>query len=136
MKQVQTVSPQHVHQVWDSVKHFFEAAIGDSTDYYTIDQLRNALAKGEQDLLVFTDNNELIGALTVHVHNEPNHRVAHLTIIGGKGVVESEIITQVEAWAKLQGATKIRAWAKEPQARLYRQRMNLNTTMLVVEKTI
>lgn len=136
MKQLQTVAPQHVHQLWDTVKHFFEAAIGDSTDYYTIDQLRTALARGEQALLVLVEDDVLIGALTVHVYNEPNHRVAHVTVIGGKGVVEGELIAQLEAWSKSQGATKIRAWAKEAQARLYRQRMNMNTTMLVVEKTI
>jgi hypothetical protein len=51
-------------------------------------------------------------------------------------VFDSDTISQYELWAKQQGCTKIRAWAKDSQARLYRMKLGLQKTMNVVEKDI
>jgi hypothetical protein len=134
--QVQPVAPEHVYQVWPLVEAFFKAAekygVGDCTS----DQLKLQLVSGSHTLLVATENGQVKGAAAMSIVNTPNHRVANISSAGGKGIADKAVLAQVEAWAKLQGATKIRAWAKDAQARLYRQKMGLNTATHVVEKLI
>jgi len=57
-------------------------------------------------------------------------------LLGGNGIVNNETFSQVEAWARLQGATKVNAWAQEAQARLYKLKANFNTVRMVVEKDL
>lgn len=134
--QVQPVAPEFVHQVWPSVEGFFKAAekfgVGDST----VDQLKLQIVSGAQTLLVASDNGKIMGAASMVMINTPNHRIAMISSAGGRGIADKDVLAQVVTWAKLQGATKIRAWAKDAQARLYRQKMGLNTATHVVEKLI
>ena len=134
--QVQVVAPNLVYQIWGQVEPFFKASELVSTDDCTTDQLKLQLVSGAQTLLVAVKDNEIKGAASLTVSSLPNHRVAQITAMGGRGIVGEEAFNQVVAWAKSQGATKIRAWAREPQARLYRLKVGLNTTTHVVEKLI
>lgn len=134
---VQIVATSYIHQIWDKVEPYFDAAELEGTGDCTTCQLKLQLVSGSVSLLVAVDNEGTIkGAAALSVQNQPNHRVAVITAMGGKGIVDSEVFEQVVVWAKSQGATKIRAWAKDAQARLYRQKAGLITTMNVVEKLI
>ena len=134
---VQIVATSYIHQIWDKVEPYFDAAELEGTGDCTTYQLKLQLVSGSVSLLVAVDNEGTIqGAAALSVQNQPNHRVAVITAMGGKGIVDSEVFEQVVVWAKSQGATKIRAWAKDAQARLYRQKAGLITTMNVVEKLI
>jgi hypothetical protein len=62
--------------------------------------------------------------------------VAHITSIGGKAMIDKDTVSQCEDWARLQGATKIRAFAKDSQARLFKLKMGLEPVTHVVEKTL
>lgn len=138
MISIQTVSPNHVHQLWDTVGPFIKSAVDvalGSADC-TVDQLKMQLVTGSQTLLVALENEIVIGAATIQVSSLPNHRVATLTTTGGRGVTNPEVMEQVVAWAKSQGATKIRAFASGARIRLYRQQLGLNATETVVEKLI
>lgn len=134
--QVQTVAPEFIYQVWDVVGPFFEAAEKEGTGDCTADQLKLQLVSGLNTLLVATEDGVIKGAAAMSMVNVPNHRVANITAAGGKGITNAEVMEQVVTWAKAQGATKIRAWANEPRARLYRQKLGLNTAAYVVEKLI
>lgn len=134
--QVQTVAPEYVYQVWDVVGPFFEAAAKEGVGDCTAEQLKLQLVSGANTLLVATEDGIIKGAAAMSVTSLPNHRVATIASIGGKGIVDKDTFNQVVIWAKAQGATKIRAWAKETQARLYRQKVGLNTATYVVEKLI
>jgi hypothetical protein len=133
---VQVVAPELIHQIWDKIEGFLDASTLAGTGDCTTCQLKLQLVSGSQTLLVATKDNEIYGAAAMSVQNQPNHRVAVITALGGKGVVDEEVFNQVVAWAKSQGATKLRAWAADAQARLYRQKAGLTTTMHVVEKLI
>ena len=74
--------------------------------------------------------------MTVEFINSANARTMFITALGGHGIVNKETFDQVEVWAKSQGATKIRAFAKDVQARLYKIKVELNTVTHVVEKNI
>ena len=128
--QVQVVSPEFIYQVWPTVETYFKRSEMFGVGDCTAEQLKLQLVSGALTLLVAVDSEVIKGACAMQMINLPNHRVAMITALGGK------TFEHVVSWAKHQGATKIRAWAKDAQARLYRQKVGLNTTTHVVEKLI
>ena len=136
MKQLKIIPPDYICQLWDQIEHYFKSAPGAGTDDYTVEQIKFLLVQGKQTLFVIMDGEKLIGAFSVEFSNYPNNKVMHIAAIGGKSVIEDETVKQLEDWARSQGATKIRAFAQEAQARLYRMKMGLNMVTHVVEKTI
>jgi len=138
MISIQSVSPVHVHQMWEVVGHFIESAVDVALGNIdcSADQLKMQLVSGSQTLLVAVENEQIIGAATIQVSSLPNHRVATMTTVGGRCIVDEESFNQVVAWAKSQGATKIRAYASGARIRLYRQKVGLMATETVVEKLI
>jgi len=137
MNTVKVVSPNFIFDVWKDVESFLNASINVSGGDFTLDQLKFSLGKGEQTLLVSVNEQNIInGAMTVEFTNRPNHRVMFITALGGNGIVNDETFSQVESWAKSQGATKASAWAQEAQARLYKIKSNFNTVRYVVEKDL
>ena len=136
MKQIQLVSPDFVCTVWDKIKPFFDASFKYSNDDYNVDQTKMLLVNGVQKLLIAVDDEKIIGASAVEFINYPNQRVLHIVSMGGRALIEPDMIKQFEDWAKSQGATKIRAFAQDAQARLYKMKMGLDTVTHVVEKTL
>jgi hypothetical protein len=137
MNTVKVVAPNFIFDVWKDVESFLNASINVSGGDFTLDQLKFSLGKGEQTLLVSVNKQNVInGAMTVEFTNRPNDRVMFITALGGNGIVNDETFSQVETWAKSQGATKASAWAQEAQARLYKIKSNFNTVRYVVEKDL
>lgn len=137
MNTVQIVVSNNIYSVWEDVKEYLNASINVSTHDCTIEQLKMLLVRGEQTLLVsINEKGVLNGAMTVEFINRPNSRIMFITALGGHGIVNDETFSQVESWAKMQGATKASAWAQEAQARLYKIKSNFNTVRYVVEKDL
>jgi len=137
MNTVQIVAPNNVYHVWEDIKEYLNASINVSGGDFTLDQLKLLLVRGEQSLLVSVDEKgALNGAMTVEFINNANARTMFITALGGSGIVNDETFSQVETWAKMQGATKASAWAQEAQARLYKLKANFNTVRMVVEKDL
>ena len=137
MNTVQIVAPNNIYSVWEDVKEYLNASINVSGGDFTLDQLKLTLARGEQTLLVSVDEKGILnGAMTVEFSNRPNNRVMFITALGGNGIVNKDTFDQVESWARMQGATKVNAWAQEAQARLYKVKSNFNTVRYVVEKDL
>ena len=137
MNTVQIVAPNNVYHVWEDIKEYLNASINVSGGDFTLDQLKLLLVRGEQSLLVSVNKeNKINGAMTVEFINNANARTMFITALGGNGIVNDETFSQVETWAKMQGATKASAWAQEAQARLYKLKANFNTVRMVVEKDL
>ena len=137
MNTVQIVAPNNIYNVWEGVKEYLNASIIVSTHDCTIEQLKLLLSRGEQTLLVSVNEKSVLnGAMTVEFINRPNNRIMFITALGGHGIVNYKTFSQVESWAKMQGATKASAWAQEAQARLYKIKSNFNTVRYVVEKDL
>jgi hypothetical protein len=137
MNTVQIVAPNNVYHVWEDIKEYLNASINVSGGDFTLDQLKLLLVRGEQSLLVsVNENNKINGVMTVEFINNANARTMFITALGGNGIVNDETFSQVETWAKMQGATKASAWAQEAQARLYKLKANFNTVRMVVEKDL
>jgi hypothetical protein len=137
MKSVQIVAPEYIHTIWDVVEPMLKTAFinFDNADY-DVEHIKVLIIEQLQHLFVVVEDKKIIGAFTVEVINYPNHRVAHTTCMGGKGVFDKDTVKQYEDWARLQGATKIRAFAKDSQARLFKLKMGLEPVTHVVEKTL
>jgi hypothetical protein len=137
MNTVQIVAPNNIYGIWGDVENYLDASINVSTGDCTLEQLKLLLVRGEQTLLVATnENGKLTGAMAVEFINYPNSRVMFITTLGGNGIVNEQTFSQVENWARMQGATKVCAWAQEAQARLYKIKANFNTVRMVVEKDL
>jgi hypothetical protein len=137
MNTVKVVAPNFIYDVWKDVESYLNASINVSGGDFTLDQLKFSLGRGEHTLLVSVNEQNVInGAMTVEFTNRPNDRVMFITALGGSGIVNDETFSQVESWAKSQGATKASAIAQEAQARLYKIKANFNTVRMVVEKDL
>jgi|TARA_R100001530_G_scaffold102711_1_gene71472 hypothetical protein len=137
MNRVQVVGPDQIHRLWSEVEDWLDKSLQTGSGECTIEQLKALLVRGAQVLLVATcEDDKLTGAMAVEFCNYPNERVMFINALGGKGVVNEQTFSQVEDWAKLQGATKVIAWAKESQAKLYKQRTGFINERYVVEKKI
>jgi hypothetical protein len=136
MKQLQLVDAIHIYKIWDVVKDFFKDSDRSELDETTIENYKLNLVNRIHNLLVVVENDKIIGAFIMYIVNAPTHRVLNIAVAGGKGIVVKEVTDQIEQYARSQGATKIKAQAKDAQARLYRMVMGLEKTTNVVEKLI
>ena len=137
MNTVKVVGPEQIHRLWSEVENWLKTSIQLDNNECTIEQLKGLLARGAQILLVSScEDSELTGAMAVEFCNYPNERVMFITALGGKGIVNKQTFSQVEEWARMQGATKVIAWAKETQVKLYIQRAGFENKRHVVEKKI
>ncbi len=136
MINVQVVAPNYVYQIWDRIQPYFLAAEVYGVGDCTTEQLKLQLVSGAQTLLVAVSEEGITGAAAIAVTSLPNHRVAVINAAGGAGITNPEVLQQVETWAKAQGATKLRVWAKDAQARLYKQKLGLEPVSNVMEKLL
>ena len=117
---VQPVQTTKFHQTWPLVKDFLAEALKWSNGDYTEDQAKALLAQGSWLLLVAVDEeNKIHGAASVEFINFPNDRVAFITAVGGKALINEDVYKQLCAVLKGFGATKIQCAARESAARLY-----------------
>jgi hypothetical protein len=137
MKQLQIVAPGHILSIWEEVWPMLNAAfISYEHNDYDIEQLKVLLIKEFQILIVVTEDNKIIGAFTVGISNQPNHKIAFTTHMGGKGLFDENTVKQYEDWCKGIGITKIRAYAQDSQARLFKIKLGLEKVTNVVEKDL
>ena len=137
MKLVQIVAPEYIHTIWDVVEPMLKTAfINFPNADYDVEHIKVLIIEQFQYLFVVVEENKIIGCFTVEIINYPNHKVAHTTCMGGKGIFDIDTINQYEEWCKSQGITKIRAYAQDSQARLFKMKLGLEKVTNVVEKTL
>lgn len=121
---IQHVPIEFVNQVWPKVVTYIDAAVVQQAGEadFTLDQVRTFVTTGTWLLAVVVDeDNAIKGAMTINFFNRPNDRVAFITYIGGKHIVEKESFDQLAALCKSFGATKIEGAVNEAVARLWRR---------------
>jgi hypothetical protein len=123
--QVHYVDPKYVHQVWASVEPWLAPVFEKSTlsKYYSIENLKDYIIRGEQVLLVGLKNDVIQGAVTIQWGNYPIARVAYITAFGayaGEEVAQYEIFI---GWLKAMGATRVECSARPSVARLLKNKM-------------
>lgn len=135
---VQPVSTQNVNQALPLVEAFLKSAeekVGVAE--YSVEHIKVYLTAGQWLLLVAADEKDgsLHGAATVNFINYPNDRVAYITSLGGKSIVNPEVFAQLVNVLKGYGATKVQCAAQESAARLY-ERVGFETKYSILEISI
>lgn len=133
---VRPVPTPSFHQTWPLVKDFLAEALKWSNGDYTEDQAKALLANGSWLLLVAVDKeNNVHGAASVDFINMPNDRVAFITAVGGKTLVNEDVYKQLCNVLQGFGATKIQCAARESAARLY-AKVGFEQKHIILEVTL
>jgi len=122
---VRPVDTNYIQQVWPIVEGFIQEALDkggefpDWADSYNAHHVQMFLTSGQWTLFVAVDEeNKIHGAMTISYINYPLHRVAFVTTTGGKFIANPDLLEQLKALVKINGATKIQAYCRESMVRL------------------
>jgi len=133
---VQHVDPTYIHQIWHSVEPFLTPVFEKSeiTKCYTIANLKDYIIRGEQTLLVASNEEGIIkGVATIQWLNYPQARIAYITAIGGKKLITKENHQELVNWVRAMGGTKIQGYARESVARLWKQKIGYTPAHITME---
>jgi len=126
------IRPNELPQVWPIAAPMLQKAIDLDPDLTTIDQVEYSVRTGKTVLLVWEDPEEgITGAVTVDIVDYPLERVAHVNLMGGKGVVRDYVFDDAKQWMRLQGATTAQCWAKGTLVQMY-EKMGMENTHQVM----
>lgn len=134
MKSIYIVPPQYIHHAWQKAGKFIEAGMEHAKGECTADQLKVWLIEGSHQLMLFLEDDEVVGAVEFSWQNMPNDRVFYINSIGGK--TTKEHTEQMFNWAKAAGATTVRGCARESVARLWRMKYGFESIYIMVEKRL
>ena len=122
---VQHVDPNYIHQVWGQVEPLLSPVFKKSNvnKYYSIDNLKEYLIRGEHTLLVGSNSEGLIlGCVTIQWLNYPYARVAYVSAFGGNFGNSVEHHEGFISWLRVMGATRIECSVRPSVARLLQRK--------------
>jgi hypothetical protein len=126
------IPPHQLPQVWAKAAPLLQKAIDLEPDLITIEQVEYSVRTGRTFLLVWEEPGEgITGAVTVEFIDYPRERVAHVNLMGGKGVVRDYVFDEAKDWMKSFGATKAQCWAKGSLVQMY-EKMGMTNTHQVM----
>ena len=133
---VQPVPLNYVNQTWPLVEKYIASALEEGEigePMYNIHHIRGYLTSGAWLLLVAVDeNNDIHGAATVSFINNPLHRVAFITAIGGKLIANKNTFEQLKIIVRQNGASIIQGYGRPSIIRLWK-RYNFEPRNTLVE---
>jgi hypothetical protein len=126
------VHSNHLPQVWPLAAPLLQKAIDLEPEALTIEQVEYQVRTGQIFLLVWEEPNEgITGAVTVEFIDYPRERIAHVNLMGGKGIVRDYVFEEAKNWMRTFGATKAQCWAKGTLVKMY-EKMGLESTHQVM----
>jgi len=129
------ISPRELPQVWPVVAPMLQKAIDLDPDLNTIQQVEQAVRTGHTYLLIWDEPGEgITGAVTVDIIDYPRERVAHVNLMGGRGIVRHHVFDEAKNWMRLMGATTTQCWAKGTLVQMYEKMGLTNTHQVMREK--
>lgn len=128
------IPPEQMAQRWSTIEPFLGDALTKAVADENIDQAKVYLSSGQWLLLGGFEGENLLGAVAVQFSNRTNDRVAFVTAIGGKNIINADSIEEFRNILKSQGATKIQGLARESVARLWRRYGFVERAILVENK--
>lgn len=114
------IRPNELPQVWPVAAPLLQKAIDIDPNEVTIEQVEYAVRTGKTFLLIWEEPGEgITGAVTVDFIDYPRRRVAHVNLMGGKGIVRDHVFEEAKQWMRSFGATTAQCWCKETLMRMY-----------------
>lgn len=133
---VKPVPIEYVNRTWPMVAHYIQDALeqGVSGEWmYNISHIQGYVTSGQWILLVAVDEqNNIHGAGTLSIYNQPLHRIAFVTAVGGRLISNRDTVEQVKNIARQNGCTALQAFGRPSIVRLWR-RYNFKPTNTLVE---
>ena len=122
------IPPTHLPQIWPIAAPLLQKAIDLDPSAITIEQAEHAVRTGRSFLLVWEESGEgITGAVTVDIIDYPRERVAHVNLMGGKGIVRDHVFEEAKQWMRERGATKAQCWARGSLVEMYKKMGMENT---------
>ena len=126
---------EQIPQRWSTIAPFIDDALTKAGADLTVEQAKVYLSLNQWMLLGVFDGAELKGVTTIQYSNKANDRVAYITSIGGRNIVNPDTYEQFNAILKANGATKVQGGVRESVARLWR-RLGFRQVNILVEKKL
>jgi len=125
------ITPNQLPQVWSIVAPMLQRAIDLDPDLITIEQVEYSVRTGRVYLLVWKEDENITGAVTVEFIDYPRERVAHVNLMGGQGIVRTHVFDAAKDWMRAYGATTAQCWAKGTLVNMY-EKMGMENTHQVM----
>jgi len=126
------VHPNELPKIWPIAAPMLQRAIDLEPAVVTIEQVEFSIRTGRTFLLVWDEPEEgITGAVTVEFIDYPRERVAHVNLMGGKGVVRQHVFDEAKNWMRSFGATKAQCWARGTLVQMY-EKMGMTNTHQVM----
>jgi hypothetical protein len=126
------VHPNELPKIWPIAAPMLQRAIDLDPEVVTIEQVEFSVRTGRTFLLVWDEPEEgITGAVTVEFIDYPRERVAHVNLMGGKGVVRQHVFDEAKNWMRSFGATKAQCWARGTLVQMY-EKMGMTNTHQVM----
>jgi len=126
------IRPNELPQVWPIAAPLLQKAIDLEPEMITIEQVEYSVRTGRVFLLVWEEPEVgITGAVTVEFMDYPRERVAHVNLMGGKGIVRQHVFEEAKQWMRSFGATKAQCWARGTLVQMY-EKMGLENTHQVM----
>jgi hypothetical protein len=126
------VHPSELPKVWPIAAPMLQRAIDIDPEAITIEQVEHSVRTGKVFLLIWDEPDVgITGAVTVEFIDYPRERVAHVNLMGGKGIVRQHVFDEAKNWMRTFGATKAQCWAKGTLVQMY-EKMGMTNTHQVM----
>jgi hypothetical protein len=137
-KTISYLSKEHLDKFWDQVKPLLEKGLLCSEGELDINQLRLLITGGIAHVVVSTDTpDHIIGALAFEISQFPNFRVANIISYGGYNLFSNERdMNQFKELLKKGGVSKLQAWCKPAQARLFKHSFGFSSPYEIIRLDI
>jgi hypothetical protein len=95
-----------------------------------------SIRTGKTHLLIWEEPGEgITGACTVEIIDYPMERIAHVNLMGGKGIVRDYVFDEAKEFMRQCGATKAQCWARGTLVDMYKK-MGMENTHQVMRITL
>jgi hypothetical protein len=122
--------------IWPVALPLLKKAMDLEPDAYNEQFIEYSIRIGKTHLLVWEEPGEgITGACTIEIIDYPTERVAHVNLMGGKGIVRDYVFDEAKAFMRLWGATKAQCWARGTLVDLYKK-MGMEITHQVMRVTL
>lgn len=120
--------PAELPKVWPIAAPLLSKAIVLDPASPTLEQVEYAVRTGRMHLLVWEEPGEgITGAVIVEFIDYLRERVAHVDLMGGKGIVREHVFEAAKDWMRLFGATKAQCWCQGRLVPMYEKMGMVNT---------
>lgn len=114
------IHPNQLPQVWDVVAPLLQKAIDLDPGATSAEHVNYTIRTGSVHLLVWDEPEEgITGAATVSFTDYPTERVAHVHLMGGKGIVKKHVFEEAQNWMRAGGATRAQCWCQDNLVPMY-----------------